>query len=158
MAQQIPHYGLAILVAPLAGGPGFIAGFGLLDLIEQFPNAIALTSKDMTDFLAVMAVSTIGGWFFAFLPCLIGTILMAGLGATKKWARAPILWALAGALPAVVISLIKESFTDEALTGIALFSIPGILCALICRLLTRWHDAKPLAAKLKPVVLPAVAV
>jgi hypothetical protein len=156
MERQIPEFALGVLVAPLMGGPGFMAGLGLMAVVDSFPEAIEVTSKDVAQAFIFLPMSVIPGWILAILPCLIGTIIMARIGATRRWARAPMIWALAGLLPTMVVCLINIGFTSEALAGILIFGTPSIICALVCRKLTSWRD--PLPVMEEPKVPPAVAV
>jgi hypothetical protein len=156
MERQIPHYALGIVLAPMMGGPSFMAGLGLMALADRFPEALEVTSKDVTQALAFLAMSIVPGWIFAVIPCAIGAALMAQLGVALRWTRAPLVWALAGLLPAVIGSLFNDTLTGDALVGILIFGTPGIICALVCRKFTSWRD--PIAVMEEPAVPPAVAV
>lgn len=158
MAQQIPHYAAAVLIAPIAGGSAFVAALGLVQLSKGFPKALQVTSRDLTEFLMFLPISLIPGWFFAVLPCVIGAGLMAHLGSKLIWSRNPLVWALAGLLPTLLASTMINGLVPDAGEAIFAFGIPSIICALICRRFTRWDDAAGLVGPVKPAVLPAVAV
>ncbi len=155
MVRQIPNSTAAALIAPLVGGPAFVTGIVLVELIQNFPKPIEIAPDEVVRSLGFIVFSIIPGWMAAIFPCAIGAGLMAHWGSRQLWTRHLLIWALAGFLPVPLISIAINGFTNDALLGGILFALPCILCALICRKLTSWRD--PMVA-VEPVVAPAVAV
>ncbi len=156
MARQIPHYVLGALIAPLAGGPAFVAGLVLVDVAQAFPGQVDLRSDWLAHGIGFSALSIIPGWLFAFLPCLIGAAFMAHWGRFVPTTRHPLVWGLAGFLSVSIAVLAVEGIAEKTLAAVTMYGLPGLVCALICRKFTTWRD--PIAVADEPVVPPAIAV
>lgn len=85
--------------------------------------------------IAFLLAATIVGLFLSVFPNAIGAATLAWLGRDRAWARRPTVWAMAGA---VFGWLLQIAFGGTE--GVPALAVTGMVCALICRWGTRWHD------------------
>ena len=120
----------AVITASAAAGPLFIAWMALLSLIEHFPQPVVITFFEISLFLGLLVPALVVGAILALLPNLIGTALMRLLAEHVEIARAPFVWAAAGAIVGGSIGLLLGwTYTDSTVLALAL---TGAGCAWIC--------------------------
>ena len=119
----------------------------IIGFLIRYPDELhGLNILHIVVVILLLAVSAPLGFVFAGLPVFFGAAVMSWLGRHAPESRSPIVWGAAGAALATVVSipfltfLIGESEGDPLLWILA-FTIPGIICALVCRRLTTWSDS-----------------
>lgn len=130
--------GLASVVAGPIFGSSLLAAWWII-IPATRPEAI--TISDVLQFLAAILpaclITTPFGMIFSIVPNILGTLMMAWLGAHCAALRQPIAWAMVGALIAglpIWICAPDPSGTPYVLA----FALTGAACALVCRCGARW--------------------
>lgn len=119
-----------IALASIAAGPVFLTAPVLAHLYLQLPAAIPIPeAAEAMAFVVAVMLSAFFGVFLAFIPNLMGTVLMEKLSAAFPAAGAAPAWSLAGAVAAGLPAWLLDS------DGIWIcpFAVTGAVCALICR-------------------------
>lgn len=130
-------YAIATALAILAAGPCFLAlnalaAIGTSSAQATPPSGFVLGPLFLIPFAIVI------GAIFAAPPILLGGWALRRLGHTRRWARAPLVWAASGALLGWPVALLLDKGFVLPLVGIYLAT--GAICALIVRAGTRWTD------------------
>lgn len=116
-------------IATFAAGPIFI-----------LPWLVYGAARDGAEFGAPIAALLIGlvsvpvGAVLSILPNVIGTALLAALGARYRPFRHPLFWMLVGAATGATLGLIAGGVGPLAMGW------TGAVCALLCRWRGRWDD------------------
>ncbi|WCM28733.1 hypothetical protein NDN01_07445 [Sphingomonas sp. QA11] len=135
------------IAASLLVGPLLL--FSLLTgLVIQYPEQLQSLGVEHFGFvILLLAASMPVGLFIGGLPILFGASVMSWLGRHAPKSRSYSVWAAAGAALATLFSIpFVASLTRDGngegplLLLILSFTVPGIVCALICRHLTAWPD------------------
>jgi hypothetical protein len=133
------------VAASLLAGPLLLSSC-IASLMIQYPAEIpALNARDVGLVILLLAASIPTGFFLAGLPIFLGAAVMSWLGWCAPESRSHAVWAAAGAAFATVLSIpfvawLAGDSRVDTLGWILSFTIPGIICALVCRHLTAWPD------------------
>jgi len=133
------------VAASLLAGPLLLSSC-IASLMIQYPAEIPTpNARDVGLIILLLAASVPMGFFLAGLPIFFGAAVMSWLGWRAVESRSPIVWGAAGAAFATVLSIpfvawLAGDSRVDTLGWIMAFTIPGGICALVCRHLTIWPD------------------
>ncbi|MBX3594071.1 hypothetical protein [Sphingomonas sp.] len=123
---------LAILLA----GPCMLAVITLNELL--FPEPPITQGGFTVGPLVAVPIAVVVGVPSSAIPVLAGGWTMGALGRSRRWARHPASWALAGAILSWPLALFFDKGSVPIV--IAQFALTGAICALVVRFGTRWSD------------------
>lgn len=129
--------GIAAIPAAAAAGPLYIASAAAAHLYGQVPRPVVVTLPEFLMFAFSLVPAALIGFVIAYLPILVGTLLMRALSEQSAFAREPIVWMGAGAaLVAAVMLLI-----DAEIGGVGSFALiaTAAACAGLCRRQFTWY-------------------
>lgn len=129
--------GIAAIPAAAAAGPLFMIGISAAHLYGGLPRPIVVAPEEFLLFAFSLVPAALIGFVIAYLPILVGTLLMRALSERSAFAREPIVWMGAGAaLVAAIIMLI-----DAEIGGAGSFALiaTGAACAGLCRRQFTWY-------------------
>lgn len=135
------------IAASLLAGPLLLLSL-LTGLLIQYPEHVQGLCVEHLGFVILLLTAAIpAGFFIAGLPILFGASVMSWLGRRAPESRSYAVWAAAGAVLATlfsipfIMSLTRGGSGEDPFLLLSLtFTIPGIVCALICRHVTAWPD------------------
>jgi hypothetical protein len=123
----------AAALASLAAGPIFLTSSSLVDLYLRVPAPIEIDGSVISAFLLFMLPATLIGALLAFVPNMLGTLVMV-LWSRRSWlARTPPAWMLVGAASGGGLACALTDGGPDLVPTAAMF-LTGGLCAALCRL------------------------
>ena len=128
--QDLPFAGPGrIARASLAAGPAFVTVSAAAQLYLKLPQPIVVEPTSLLTFPLLWFASAVVGAILAFVPNLVGTLVMDRLARAFAPAAAPEAWALAGAASAGIPLWLLHGEPEWVFP----FAATGAVCALICR-------------------------
>lgn len=118
----------------------------IIGVVIRYPEGLhRLCMLHIAVAILLLVASAPLGFVFAGLPVFFGATVMSWLGHHAPDSRSPIVWGAAGAGLGTLVSipfvalLFGESEGDP-LPWILAFTIPGMICALVCWHMTAWAE------------------
>ncbi len=130
-------HAIATAIAILGAGPCFLALTTLAAIGTSSAQATPPPGFVLGP-LFLIPFSMVIGAIFAAPLILLGGWALRRLGQTRRWARAPLVWAATGALLGWPVALLLDKGFVLPVVGTCLAT--GAICALIVRAGTRWDD------------------
>ena len=124
----------AAALASLIAGPAFITAFPLIEFYRSLPAPIEIDGADILSLLQIMPTFALIGALIAFIPNLVGTLVMSRWSYRSWLARTPLAWIVAGGISGGAIGYLLTG-GDTILGLTPAFVVTGGLCAGMCRLL-----------------------
>jgi hypothetical protein len=132
--MDIPKFGIPATAAfaSLIAGPAFFTALQLVEGNRQMPAPSEIGEADILAFLQFMPSVSVLGALIAFVPNLVGTLVMSRWSSQSWVARTPVAWIVAGgAFGAMIIYVLMSGHTGGLTPA---FVLTGGLCAAVCRL------------------------
>lgn len=143
---------IAALIGSTPAGPSFLVFAAGAYLYGRLPQPVTVSGDEVSIFLSLFPPALIVGFAIAFLPNLIGTMLMAFVGESAAWARTRIAWTAGGALAGAGLDMLfvspREAWLHpEQADWAPIFALvaTAAICARVCRVWIDWEE-QPLQA------------
>jgi hypothetical protein len=125
--------GAAAALASLTAGPIFITALPVADLYLRLPAPIVIDGSDILTLVQLVPLVALIGALIAFVPNMLGTLIMAQWSRRSWLARTPPAWIVVGGASGGGLGYLSTGdWPDHVLT--AAFILTGGLCAALCRL------------------------
>jgi hypothetical protein len=125
--------GAAAALASLAAGPIFLTAVPLVDLYRRLPKPIEIDGSDILTLVQLMPLGALIGALIAFVPSMLGTLIMAQWSRRSWLARTPPAWIVVGGASGGGLGYLLTGGGAHHLEKAA-FILTGGLCAALCRL------------------------
>jgi hypothetical protein len=130
------------IYASLAAGPIFLLSYVFTRMATN-PVPLSDTGPPPVGIvIMLLLVAAPAGFLVSVLPISLSALLMTRMGRYEPEIRAPFLWAATGGALGIAISVAISMGLNHAdrpdLILATAASVPGVACALICRIFARW--------------------
>ena len=136
---------IAWMCACLASGPIYHVANTLASAVDRIPQPIVIGWRDTLQFILMLIPATLFGFFVAAMPLGVAVLLLSRLARSWLLFRAPLAWAAAGGMAAVLLLL--QTGTEEFSDCFALLAT-GMISLRLARAYLGWPEVGDRAAVL----------
>lgn len=131
------------MIASLVAWPLFVLSYQFASVVIN-PAPFAGDGPPLGILIGLTLIAAPAGFLISALPISLSAWVMTRMGLYEPETRSPVLWAATGGALAIAISVAVSmglghtGRPDIVLAAAA--TVPGIVCALICRRTAVWQD------------------